>query len=47
MSFTYYCPPAGILPKSHSEVIRFTQGHTALGKITDYFRSIRNATQNI
>ncbi len=35
MSFTHYCPPESVVPKSHSEVIRFTQGHTALG--TDYF----------
>ena len=34
MSFTYYSPPDGVVPKSHSEVIRFTQGHTALGMYT-------------
>ena len=36
MSFTHYCPPEGVVPKSHSEVIRFTQGHTALGMFTSY-----------
>ena len=32
MSFTRYKPPPGALPKSHSQVLQFTKGHTALGK---------------
>lgn len=35
MSFTRYAPPGGggdrLLPRSHSEVLQFTKGHTALG----------------
>jgi hypothetical protein len=32
MSFTRYCPPEGVIPKSHSDVLKSTKGHTALGK---------------
>ena len=33
MSFTRYAPPTNQSPKSHSDVLRFTQGHAALGEI--------------
>ena len=33
MSFTQYDPPDGRLPKSHTDVINFTKGHAALGKL--------------
>lgn len=37
MSFTRYAPPSpGILPRSHSEVLQFTKGHTALGTVHIY-----------
>lgn len=32
MSFTRYIPPKDQVPKSHSDVLRFTKGHAALGK---------------
>ena len=32
MSFTRYCPSPDDIPRSHSEVIRNTKGHAALGK---------------
>lgn len=32
MSFTRYDPPIGQVPKSHSDVLRYTKGHAALGK---------------
>ena len=32
MSFTRYIPPESEAPKSHSEILRHTKGHTALGK---------------
>ena len=32
MSFTRYCPPPEDTPRSHSEVIRYTKGHAALGE---------------
>ena len=31
-AFTRYQPPPGTLPKSHSEVLKYTKGYTALGK---------------
>lgn len=31
MSFTRYIPPKDQVPKSHSDVLRFTKGHAALG----------------
>ncbi|KAK3084068.1 hypothetical protein FSP39_007629 [Pinctada imbricata] len=31
MSFTRYIPPVNETPKSHSEILRHTKGHTALG----------------
>lgn len=31
MSFTRYEPPEGVTPKSHTEILRYTKGHTALG----------------
>ena len=33
MSFTRYLPPPEQIPKSHSDVLRFTKGHTALGRL--------------
>jgi len=33
MSFTMYAPPPDTLPQTHSDVLRFTQGHTALGRV--------------
>lgn len=33
ISFTRYCPPEGVIPKTHSEVLKFTKGHTALGEL--------------
>jgi hypothetical protein len=36
MSFTRYAPPIGVLPRSHSEVLQFTKGHTALGAYLHY-----------
>lgn len=32
MSFTKYCPSGNNIPKTHSEILKFTKGHTALGK---------------
>ncbi len=32
ISFTKYCPPEGTVPKTHSDVLKHTKGHTALGK---------------
>ena len=32
ISFTRYDPPDGVIPKTHSEVLKFTKGHTALGR---------------
>ena len=32
ISFTRYCPPEGVIPKTHSEVLKYTKGHTALGE---------------
>lgn len=37
MSFTRYCPPPEEIPRSHSEVIRHTKGHAALGKLSLFF----------
>ncbi|KAL4223299.1 hypothetical protein ACF0H5_016770 [Mactra antiquata] len=31
MSFTRYQPPEGECPKTHSEILKYTKGHTALG----------------
>ncbi len=31
MSFTRYKPPDGVVPRSHSEILSNTKGHTALG----------------
>ena len=31
LSFTRYKPPQGYTPKSHSEILKYTKGHTALG----------------
>ena len=36
ISFTRYKPPLGYTPKSHSEILRYTKGHTALGKFCVY-----------
>lgn len=33
MSFTRYKPPSSEAPKTHSEILKCTKGHTALGKI--------------
>jgi hypothetical protein len=32
MSFTRYEPPLSETPKTHSEILKYTKGHTALGK---------------
>lgn len=40
MSFTRYSPPEGVLPKTHSEILKYTKGHTALGKCKKtYFKT--------
>ncbi|WAR02650.1 YK66-like protein [Mya arenaria] len=31
MSFTRYSPPSDITPSTHSEILKYTKGHTALG----------------
>ena len=37
MSFTRYAPPEGVgVPKSHSDIISYTKGHTALGEFNCY-----------
>lgn len=33
MSFTRYSPPPGEAPRTHSEILKYTKGHTALGEI--------------
>lgn len=40
MSFTRYEPPNGECPKTHSEILKYTKGHTALGKSCRYINSI-------
>ena len=39
MSFTRYCPPSSTEPpKTHTDILRHTKGHTALGKfMTSFF----------
>ena len=32
MSFTRYAPPTGTVPSTHSDIIKYTKGHTALGE---------------
>lgn len=36
ISFTRYQAPEGHLPKSHSEILKCTKGHTALGKFAGF-----------
>ena len=40
MSFTRYIPPQDSVPKSHSEVMRSTKGHTALGMYVFIFNTV-------
>lgn len=46
MSFTRYTPPDSECPKTHSEILKYTKGHTALGKFY-YVLGVHRTTNSL